>query len=213
MKRWFASTLFAGLMLSLAVAASPAAQAAPQSSMAQSATSAGKTHGTFTVELTKSLDAKKLKVGDPVEAKLTGGITLPNGTPVNRGTSVVGHVTAATARSKGGSDSTLGIVFDKIARSGGEDTPINGVVQAVAPNPDADVTTSGGGVGYTDLKQATAAPAAPDTRGESTPILNDQSQGVLGMKGMQLGPQGVITSSGKDVKLDSGTRILLNVTM
>ena len=211
--KWFACTLFAVLMVSLAVAASPAAQAATQSSMAQSGTSTGKSHGTFTVELTKPLDSKKLKEGDPVEAKLTGGITLPNGTPVARGTRLVGHVTAATARSKGGSESTLGIVFDKIARSGGEDTPISGVIQAVAPNPNEDVST-GAGVGYTDLKQATTAGGgASSTSRGPMPILNDQSQGVLGMKGMQLGPQGVITSGGKEVKLDTGTRILLNVTM
>ena len=208
----FACTLCAVLVVLLAVAGSPAAQAATQSSMAQGTASAGKTHGTFTVELTKSLDSKKAKVGDAVEAKLIAGITLPNGTMVPRGTKVVGHVTEAKARSKSESESSLGIVFDKFVRSGGEDTPVNGVIQAVAPNPDEELST-GGGVGYTDLKQATAAGAAPDTRKGPTPILNDQSQGVLGMKGMQLGPQGVITSSGKDVKLDSGSRILVSATM
>jgi hypothetical protein len=208
----FAYSLCAVLVVSLAVAGSPAAQAAAQSSMAQGTTSAGKTHGTFTVELTKTLDSKKAKVGDAVEAKLIAGITLPNGTMVPRGTRVVGHVTEAKARSKSDPDSSLGIVFDKFVRSGGEDTPVSGVIQAVAPNPDEELST-GGGVGYTDLKQATAAPAAPDSRSGPKPILNDQSQGVLGMKGMQLGPQGVITSSGKEVKLDSGSRILVNATM
>ena len=208
----FACTLCAVLVVLLAVAGSPAAQTATQSSMAQGTTSAGKTHGTFTVELTKTLDSKKAKVGDAVEAKLIAGITLPNGTMVPRGTKVVGHVTEAKARSKSDSESSLGIVFDKFVRSGGEDTPVSGVIQAVAPNPDEELST-GGGVGYTDLKQATTAGAAPDTRKGPTPILNDQSQGVLGMKGMQLGPQGVITSSGKDVKLDSGSRILVNATM
>jgi hypothetical protein len=208
----FACSLYAVLVVSLAVAGSPAAQAATQSSMAQSAATTGKSHGTFTVELTKTLDSKKVKVGDGVEAKLIAGITLPNGTMVPRGTKVVGHVTEAKARSKSESESSLGIVFDKFVRSGGEDTPVNGVIQAVAPNPDEELST-GGGVGYTDLKQATAAGAAPDTRKGPTPILNDQSQGVLGMKGMQLGPQGVITSSGKDVKLDSGSRILVSATM
>jgi hypothetical protein len=182
--------------------------------MAQSATSAGKTHGTFTVELTKALDSKKLKAGDPVEAKLTGEITLPNGTPVARGTNIVGHVTVATARSKGGSDSTLGIVFDKIARSGGEDTPINGVIQAAAPNPNADLSSGGGGVDYGNtLKAAGANPPNPDTSRPPVKLLNEQSVGVLGIKNLQLGPDGVFTSSGKEVKLDSGTRILLNVTM
>jgi len=141
------------------------------------------------------------------------GITLPNGTPVARGTNIVGHVTVATARSKGGSDSTLGIVFDKIARSGGEDMPINGVVQAAAPNPNADLGT-GGGVDYgTSMKAAGAAPQNPDMSRSPVKPLNEQSVGVLGIKNLQLGPDGVFTSSGKEVKLDSGTRILLNVTM
>lgn len=212
MKRWFTCALFAALtaLLVAGMGSISAAQATTQSAMAQSAT--GKSHGTFTVELTKPLDSKKLKQGDPVEAKLTGGITLPNGTQVARGTRLVGHVTAATARSKGGSESTLGIVFDKIARAPGEEVAFTGVVQAVAPNPNEEVST-GAGVGYTDLKQATTAQAASGQSRGPTPILNDQSQGVLGVKGMQLGPQGVITSSGKEVKLDAGTRILLNVTM
>jgi hypothetical protein len=211
MKRWFTFAALAALFVA-GMGSIPAAQAATQPSTAQSTTGTGKAHGTFTVELTKPLDSKKLKEGDPVEAKLTGGITLANGTQVARGTRLVGHVTVATARSKGGSDSTLGIVFDKIARSGGEDTSINGVIQAVAPNPNEEVST-GAGVGYTDLKQATTAGGAPTPSKGPMPILNDQSQGVLGMKGMQLGPQGVITSTGKEVKLDTGTRILLNVTM
>lgn len=217
MKRWFICTLFAALMVSLTAGtrllpAAHAVQAAMQSSAAQSAAPTGKSHGTFTVELVKALDSKKLKEGDEVEAKLTGGITLPNGTEVARGTKLIGHVTEAKARSKGGSESTLGIVFDKIVRAPGEEAPIKGVLQAVAPNPNQELTT-GGPMEYGDLKQATVAPGASDTRKGPTPILNDASVGVLGIKGMQLGPDGVLTSSGKEVKLDSGTRILLNVTM
>jgi hypothetical protein len=214
MKQCFAYALFTALTLSIMVGKVPAAQAAMQPSAAQSASGTGKSHGTFTVELTKALDSKKVKVGDAVEAKLTGGITLPNGTPVARGTNLVGHVTVATARSSGGSDSTLGIVFDKITRSGGEDTPINGVVQAAAPNPNADVGTGGSGVDYGNtMKAAGANPPNPDASRPPVKLLNEQSVGVLGIKNLQLGPDGVFTSSGKEVKLDSGTRILLNVTM
>ncbi|MGA2903124.1 MAG: hypothetical protein ABSD98_04790 [Candidatus Korobacteraceae bacterium] len=216
MKRWFAYTLFAALtvLITAGTRLLPAAhaQAAMQSSMAQSAAPTGKSHGTFTVELVKPLDSKKLKEGDEVEARLTGGITLPNGSEVARGSKVTGHVTEAKARSKGGSESSLGIVFDKIVRAPGEEAPIKGVLQAVAPNPNSEVTT-GGYIGYGGLNEATQKPAAPDTRKEPTPILNDQSTGVLGIKNMQLGPDGVLTSSGKEVKLDGGTRILLNVTM
>lgn len=213
MKRWFACALFTALAVSIAAVTFPAAQAATQPPAAQSGTSTGKSHGTFTVELTKALDSKKVKVGDAVEAKLTGGVTLPTGTQVVRGTKVIGHVTAATARSNSGSDSTLGIVFDKIVLGPGEEKPITAVVQAAAPNPNSEVST-GGPVDYgPGLKASTEAPGPPDMSKPSVKLLNDQSVGVLGIKNLQLGPDGVFTSSGKEVKLDSGTRILLNVTM
>jgi len=214
MKRWLAYTLFTALtpLLTAGMGSIPAAQAAMQSSGAQSATTTGGSQGLFTVQLVKALDSKKLKEGDPVEAKLTESITLPSGATVPRGTKLIGHVTAAKARSKNDSESTLGIVFDKIVRPGVEATPIKGVIQAVAPNPNPELTT-GSGVGYTDLKQAAAASAAPDGHQGSTQHLNDQSVGVLGIKNMQLGPEGALTSSGKEVKLDSGTQMLINVTM
>lgn len=215
MKRWAIYALFATLtaLLPVGMRSVAVAQTSAQSSAGQSVTTTGKAHGTFTVELTKALDSKKLKEGDPVEARLTGGITLPNGTQVARGAKVMGHVTAATARSNGGSGSTLGIVFDKISRSAGEDTPIKGVVQAAAPNPNADLGT-GGAVDYgPSLRASTEAPGPPDMSKPAVKLLNEQSVGVLGIKNLQLGPDGVFTSSSKEVKLDSGTRILLNVTM
>jgi hypothetical protein len=212
MKRWFASAFIAVFTVSLTVATIPAALAAPQSAATQSA-STGKSHGTFTVELTKPLDSKKLKDGDPVEAKLTGGISLPNGTPVARGAKVIGHVTESKARSKGDSQSSLGITFDKIVLGAGEDEPIKGVAQAAAPNPNGDLAT-GGAVDYgNSLKAAAATPAAPDMSRPAVKLLTDQSVGVQGIKNLELGADGVFTSSGKEVKLDNGTRILLNVTM
>jgi len=213
MKRWFAFAFFAALTVSLTAATVPSALAATPSSAAQSASSTGKSHGTFTVELTKPLDSKKLKEGDPVEAKLTGGITLPNGTPVARGAKVIGHVTESKARSKNDAQSSLGISFDKIVLGAGEDEPIKGVAQAAAPNPNGDLGT-GGAVDYgNSMKAAAATPAAPDMSKPPVKLLNDQSVGVLGIKNLQLGPDGVFTFSGKEVKLDTGTRILLNVTM
>ena len=128
--------------------------AAAQSPAASAKAATGNSHGTFTVELVKALDSKKLKEGDAVEAKLTGGITLPNGAKVPRGAKVFGHVTEAKARSKSDSQSSLGISFDKIAWHGGEDTPIHGVIQAVAPNPNEEIST-GDYIGYGGLNEAT----------------------------------------------------------
>jgi len=216
MKRWFVHTLFVALAVSVAAGQGPspvahAGQAAAQSSSAQSAAATGSEHGVFTVELAKSLDSKKLKEGNEVEAKMAAGILAADGTTIPSGSKVIGHVTEAKARAKGDAESTLGIVFDKIVRPGGEQTPIKSVVQAAAPSLHSN--DSSGGVSYSGLEEATEKNALPMDRNRSVPILNEQSKGVLGIKNLQLGPGGVFTSSGKEVKLDSGTQILLDVTM
>jgi hypothetical protein len=209
MKRSVMSLLFFALMLSVSVTAGWA-QAASEP-MHQSA--AAGHHGTFTVELTKPLDSKKLKVGDSIEAKLTGGITLPGGAQVPVGTKVIGHVTQVSSRGSGEAQSSLGIAFDKMSRGGGEDTTIAGTMQAVAPNPNYDVSTGNNGVDYGNTLRSAMAPAGA-TSGDRphTPQLTDESTGVLGIKNMKL-DNGVLTSSNKDLKLDAGTRILLSVTM
>jgi hypothetical protein len=214
MKQLLAVTLFAVLVVSLsAVGMANDGQAAAQPSTAQAAT-ASQGHGTFSVELAKALDSKKLKEGDEVQAKLAGAITLPNGTSAPRGALVIGHVTEAKARSKNDSESALGISFDKIVLGKGEDTPIKGVLQAVAPNPNSATTTGGGPIDYgPSLRMATTNNAgAPNTPPNVVPILTDQSTGVLGFKNMEL-KDGVITSTNKEVKFDTGTRFLLNVSM
>jgi hypothetical protein len=218
MKRWSADLLVAVLavfLCAMGVLISPAyaGQSAMQASSTHTAATTAKGHGTFSVELVKPLDSKKLKVGDPVEAKLTGGITLPSGATVPKGARVTGHVTQAKARSKSDSESALGISFDKVEWSGNEGVSIKGTIQAVAPNPNADRTT-GGYIDYgPSLREATTNPGPPDAGKPSTPTLNDRSTGVLGIKNMQLGPDGVLTSSGKEVRLDSGTRMMLNVSV
>jgi len=211
MKQFLAVALFLALTVSLSTGMTADEQAATQSYTAQDAATS-QAHGTFSVELAKSLDSKKLKEGDEVQAKLTGSITLPSGATAPRGSMVIGHVTVAKARSQHDSESTLGIVFDKIMVGKGEEVPIKGVIQAVAPNPDAEVATGGGGIGYGDLKQATTMQSGMDTRSAPVPVLNDQSTGVLGFKNMTL-KDGVITSTNKAIRFDSGTRFMLNVSM
>ncbi len=182
----------------------------PYPTSSKSWTAIARSRGRFIVELAKNLDSKKLKQGDEVDAKLTGVVTLPNSPPFARGTKIIGHVTEATSRSDSDPQSTLGLVFDRIVRPGGEEIQVHCIVQAVALNPNADLTT-GGGIGYADLT-ATARSPVLDTRG-TTQSLNEASMGVFGIKNIQLGPDGVLTSAGKEIKLDSGTRMLLNVIM
>jgi len=218
MKHRFASLLCTALALTISAAQEPspavhAGQAATQPATAHSATTS-QARGFFKVELTKSLDSKKLKAGDEVEAKLTAGIVTTDGASIPSGTKVIGHVTEAKARSNHDSESTLGIVFDKIVRRGGEGTAIKSVIQAAAPNPNAgSQSANANSVSYGGLEEATAKGALPRLGGGGTPILNEESRGVLGIKNLQLGSNGVFVSSGKEVRLDSGVQLLLDVTM
>src|SRR5437762_9453062 len=56
-------------------------------------------------ELTKTLDAKKLKAGDQVTAKISDDVSSGDAVLIIRGSKLIGHVTEARAYSKGGPES------------------------------------------------------------------------------------------------------------
>ena len=103
---------------------------------------------TINAELNASIDSKKAKPGDRVVAHTTEAVkSLDDRTILPRGTKLVGHVTQAAARSKGDSESTLSISFDKAIVKGGEELPLNATIQALAApmntavnGPDLDTT-------------------------------------------------------------------------
>jgi hypothetical protein len=184
--------------------------------------SAAKGHGLMPVELTKSLDSKKLKEGDVVTGRIAADLRMKDGTQIPLGSKVTGHVTEAKARSKGDPQSALGIVFDKISLPGGKDLAIKGEIQAVAPNPNAGPqSTAGTGsigpgmmAGHEGTGAGTTAPTMPNSaEGQQggRPLLNAQSKGVIGFHNLELGENSVLFSSGKNVSLDSGTQLMLQV--
>jgi len=87
---------------------------------------------TLQAELAKSLDSKKAKPGDEVDAKLTQDVKQDGKVVLHKGSRLVGHVTEAQARSKDNAESKLGIVFDKAVLKGGQEVAFNGAVQALA---------------------------------------------------------------------------------
>ena len=198
------------------------AQTSPSSSPSPAVTpaSSAKGHGVMPVELTKSLDSKKLKEGDAVTGKIAADLRLKDGTQIPRGSKVTGHVTEAKARSRGDAQSALGIVFDKITLPSGKDIAIKGEIQAVAPNPNAGAQQSGPGVmaglagndsGMSAGTSAPPMPSTPTSPQEGRPILNGQSKGVVGFHNLELGQNSVLVSTGKNVSLDSGTQLMLQV--
>src|SRR5258706_745385 len=86
----------------------------------------------FNAALSSPIDSKKCKPGDPVNAHNTEAVKTEGKTVIPKGAKVVGHVTQASARAKGESESALGIVFDKAILKNGEEIPLSVGIQAIA---------------------------------------------------------------------------------
>src|SRR5580704_9303244 len=103
--------------------------------------------------LNSSVDSKKAKVGDKVEARTTEEIKFAGKTIVPTGAKLEGHVTEATARSKGDRGSTLAIQFDKVIPKKGEEIPLNVTILAIAA-PESDFSGGSPGPGGDPMADA-----------------------------------------------------------
>jgi len=188
-------------------------------------------HGSFPVKLTRTLDSSKLKVGDTVELETAGSFKLPEGTLVPKGSKLTGHVTAATARSKGDSTSQLTVSFDKLNVADGKQLSVKGMVQAVFPPQEeaepmmagkasgaagggySPGAIGGGGSGAGTVGTVTDAKSGSDMQSSSKPqpATDPKATGVQGIRGLELGSDGSILSDGKNVKLGSGVRMIVHV--
>jgi len=243
---------------------------ASSSASAQSnQTNAGLSSGTaFNAALNAPVDSKKAKSGDPVIAHTTESVKSGGKTALPKGTKLVGHVTQASARAKGDSQSALAVRFDRAILRNGQEVPLNIAIQALASSQtaasasDADVDTMGsmgasavgsgmaggrgalggvtstagstagtltntaasvggvgGGLANSSINSATGVAGA--SRGavgglNAAGQLTSNSRGVFSLNGLSLNSavanstQGsLITSAGKNVHLDSGTRMLM----
>jgi hypothetical protein len=98
-------------------------------------------------ELTAPIDSKKAKPGDPIAARTTEPTKSNGKAVIPKGSKLVGHVTQATARAKGDSESALGIVFDKAILKDGQEVPLNVAIQALASGQSAVAANAGNDMG------------------------------------------------------------------
>jgi hypothetical protein len=201
------------------------------------------------VQLTKTIDAKKAKTGDPVEAKVVQDLKAANGDlVVPKDTKVLGRVTEAQARTKEQKESQLGISFDHAVMKSRGDVQLPVSIQAVIASPNSANTSpgnepsgaptsasnTGGGspgnasgrspsMGTGTAPQSSPAPDSGSPTGSQAgtaahePITGN-TQGVVGISNLKLATnadaaQGsVLTSDKNNVKLESGTFLLLRVS-
>src|SRR5881296_1077268 len=109
--------------------ASASAAASAQNGQANGSLAAGTA---FNAALSSPIDSKKCKPGDAVTAHTTEAVKSEGRTVIPKGAKLVGHVTQASARAKGESESSLGIVFDRAILKSGQEVPLNVAIQAVA---------------------------------------------------------------------------------
>jgi hypothetical protein len=190
-----------------------------ESSTQSSASPAPAGRAAIPTSLAKSLDAKKLKVGDEVTTNTTLGMQI-HGTFIPSGSKVVGHVTSVETRAQGASQSSLGIAFDKIELPGGKALPIHGAIQAVGANPRPELTTGAAGSGTLSKdtgSQGATVPGPVSTVGNlgadpeqaAGPKLDLHGTGVLGIRNLELDKDAVLVTTAKDLKLDSGTQVMI----
>jgi len=221
----------------------------PSGNAPQSASASRIAPGTvIPVELTKSIDAKKVKTGDEVVAKVTMDLKTNSGEiVVPKDTKVVGHVTEAQARSKEQKDSQVGIIFDRAVMKNGGEIELPMSIQAIiAPQgsnsgnanngndqstaaPGADGTRVSSNSGRAPGMGGTPPPAPNASTGSNTPTddssaasahepITGKTEGVVGLRDLKLATTATATSQGSvvsseknNVKLESGTFMLLRV--
>jgi len=170
------------------------------------------------VQLIKTIDAKKAKTGDEVEAKVTQDMKTNAGVViVPKDTKVIGHVTEAQARHKNEKESDLGIAFNQAVLNnqqvqlpmsiqaviGQEKNAMNagrgpgGNPGAEAP-PSAPSTQSSPMAGRSSMgspgqpqappNEAPASESQGNSQGSQRPPINAKTQGVIGISNLNLAP-------------------------
>lgn len=210
------------------------------------------------VELKKTLNAKKVQVGDEVKAEVIQDVVVHGKIAIRGGSKLLGHVTQVKPLTSENGESVIGMVFDKAKLKGGGELELNGSIRAIAAGvrismvdkPSEMMPPSLGPMAATNqstLQPMGSRPANAgrgSNQGSTQPVpnqpisktdmpayalpnnqiayehslLSSGSRGVFGIQGLKLraaGPtpnQGyLITSHAKDVKLESGIQILLQV--
>ncbi len=183
------------------------------------------------LELAKTVDAKKAKVGDQVTALLLTDVVSHGKIAVRRDAKLIGHVTEAQAHTKNNPESRLGIVFDRILVKHGPQVPFSSVLLAVRPSArfQTEAPPTAGSHGPNPMGSYQADWPYP-TPGRSTsrlggsrleqgfdaPINNKAKMQQMEVEGLSLAPSHdgsnkVVVSLTRTIKLESRMRLELRV--
>ncbi len=176
--------------------------------------------------LASSLDAKRSKAGDQVEARAAQDVKQDGKVVLKKGTRIVGHVTQAQARASGQAQSQIGILFDHAVLKNGQEVPFNASIQALAAAQSAteasagadNITATGGGMGAAQgsargsggLAGGVASTAGATAGAATGTVMNTSSSlpstagGTLNTATRSTGAVGGLTSTGRLASNSSG---------
>jgi hypothetical protein len=182
-------------------------------------------------ELIKPLDAKKVKVGDPVECRLLQDLLYKGKVIVSHKARAWGHITDVVVASKGHPGSEIGLAFDKVIMPDKKEVPFQYpaiIIALAAPIHRTAIQTTN----MTDLPvlmskgQATGASAMgaveanAQLAGANMPASNGAisvaNRGVIGLQNLTLDntkpSTSLIISSKGNLRLDFDAQVVLQVT-
>jgi len=227
MRIFMAAILSGAAMACVCAAQTSATPAAPQAQATTTPTQAGQPNASQTtkinriapgsiipVQLTKTIDAKKVKPGDVIDAEVTQDMKNSNGEIiVPKNTKVTGKVTEAQVRNKEQKESQVAIVFDHAVTTTGTDMSMPMSIQAVispsylssqnnqtpsqgASQPSASGGNSGmapgsrqgsmGGAPQTENPAASAGEEPATNAANTHQPITGKTEGVLGIQNLNL---------------------------
>lgn len=183
-------------------------------------------------ELSKTIDAKKAKTGDPVTALLLADVMSKGKIVARHDAKLTGHVTEVQPHSKENPESRLGIVFDKVMLKDGQELAFHSLLLAIRPpeRPQFNVPSAPAPPGTPQGAAAAAdrhyampkGPTQPTLSPTMTGAMNDQAKAMAesaptGIEGLSLTAPAndgsrIIVSLQRTVKLESGVRLELRIS-
>ncbi len=191
------------------------------------------------LELSKTIDAKKVKPGDPVTAKMLTDVVSQGKIVLRRDMKVMGHVTEAQPLTKENHESRLGFVIDKFLLKDGQELSFNSDLLAVGAAPRIQMSAAPSGPTPPGVNPASSQPQErhyPAPKGPSmpknvngptgeSPFRGDMDQHTKSVQGTYAtdidgvnlsrsadGTGRILVSMQHTIKLEDGVRLELRVT-
>jgi hypothetical protein len=170
----------------------------------------------FFAKLTTPLIVTQAKNDDPVEAQTTQDIKQGHDVLLKKGSTLLGHVRSVQPPAADKPEIYVVIVFDQVKPKGGDEAPFSLIIQALAPESDAnrDIADATG----TRVEGATRNAGVTGHAVSAPNQLTGTSKGVFGITGLQLGDRitdgkhyTVLAASGRDIQLKKGTQLVMKV--